>query len=161
MDDFGLAGKLFLPIAIVTAATLMPAVEPAPVIVEVSEWPEMPAPSIVVEVPEFPEIRPSVVNVAPASPVVVEEEVEVVKRVEVPVDREVIVEVPVEVRSCLVWSELPSWDLARALSVTRPGEAWSLNGDYYSGLVWQDSTPKPSESELIGGWLAALEAETC
>lgn len=161
MDDFGLAGKLFLLVAIVTAAAIMPKAEPAPVVVEVAEWPEMPAPSIVVEVPEFPEIRSGVVNVAPASPVVVEEEVEVEKRVSVPVDREVIVEVPVEVRSCLVWDELPSWDLARAVSVTRPGEAWSLNGDYYSGLVWQDSTPMPSEAELIGGWLADLEAQTC
>jgi hypothetical protein len=161
MDDFGLAGKLFLPVAIVTAATIMPTPEPAPVIVEMGEWPEVPAPSIVVEVPEFPEIKPTIVNVAPAEPVVIEEEVEVevAKRVEVPVDR--VVEVPVEVRTCLVWDELPSYDLAKALTVTRPGEAWSLNGDAYTGLVWMDVTPKPSESELIGGWLADIEANTC
>jgi hypothetical protein len=47
--------------------------------------------------------------------------------------------------------------LAKALSVTRPGEAWSLNGDSYAGLVWGDVTPKPTESELLGGWLADLE----
>ena len=57
MDDFGLAGKLFLPVAIVTAAFVMPKPEPAPVIVEIAEWPTMPAPVITVELPEFPELN--------------------------------------------------------------------------------------------------------
>jgi hypothetical protein len=161
VDDFGLAGKLFLPVAIVTAAFVMPRPEPAPVIVEIAEWPAMPAPVVTVEAPTFAEAKPTVVNVSPAEPVVVEETVEVekVQRVEVPVDRVVTVEVPV--RTCLVWDELPSYDLAKAITVTRPGEAWMLDGDSYNGLVWLDSTSKPSESELLGGWLADLEAETC
>jgi hypothetical protein len=161
VDDFGLAGKLFLPVAIVTAAFVMPRPEPAPVIVEIADWPAMPAPVVTVEAPTFPEAKPTVVNVSPAEPVVVEETVEVekVKRVEVLVDRVVTVEVPV--RTCLVWDELPSYDLAKAITVTRPGEAWILDGDSYRGLTWLDVTPKPSESELLGGWLADLEAETC
>jgi hypothetical protein len=161
LNDFGLAGKLFLPVAIVTAATVMPSPEPAPVIVEIAEWPVMPAPVVTVEAPAFPESKPTVVNVSPAEPVVVEEKVEVEKekRVNVPVDRVVTIEVPV--RTCLVWGELPDYDLARAITVTRPGEAWMLDGDSYRGLTWLDVTPKPSESELLGGWLANLEAETC
>jgi len=160
MGDYGVAGQLFLPAAIVTAAVLMPSPEPAPVIVEIAEWPHVEAPSIVVEVPAFPETKPTVVNVSPGEPFLVEETVEVEKRVEVPVDRVVTQTVEVEVRTCLVWDELPHYDLAKALSVTRPGEAWSLDGDSYSGLVWGDVTPKPTESELLGGWLADLE-EAC
>jgi hypothetical protein len=161
VNDYGLAGQLFFPVAIVTAAVLMPSPEPAPVIVEIADWPHVEAPSIVVEVPEFPEIKPTIVNVYPGEPFLVEETVEVEKRVNVPVDRVVTVEVPVEVRTCLVWDELPHYDLAKALSVTRPGEAWSLNGDSYAGLVWHDVTSKPTEAELLGGWLADLERETC
>lgn len=163
MYELGLAEKLFLPFAIVTAAVIMPKPEPTPVVVEIADWPAVAAPVITVEVPEFPEIKPTIVNVSPAEPVVVEEtiEVEVEKRVNVPVDRVVEVEKVVEVRTCLVWDELPHYDLAKAISVTRPGEAWSLNGDSYGGLVWHDITAKPSEAELLGGWLADLEAETC
>ena len=167
LDEYGLAGKLFLPAAIVTAAAIMPTAEPAPIVVEVADWPEYPTPEVTVDLPDFPEwptipqSPASNVTVQPAEPVVVEETVEVEKRVEVPVDREVIVEVPVEVRTCLVWDELPSWDLSRAISVTRPGESWSLSGDYYPGLVWHDSTPKPTETELIAGWIEWVEAETC
>ena len=163
MDDFGLAGKLFLPVAIVTAAFVMPKPEPVPVIVEIAEWPVMPAPTITVEAPEFPEIKPTVVNVTPAEPVIIEEtiEVEKTKQVEVPVREIVQVEVPVETRTCLLWDGLPSYDLAKAITVTRPGEAWMLDGDSYAGLIWLDNTVKPSESELLGGWLADLERETC
>jgi hypothetical protein len=160
MDDMGIAGKLFLPVAIVTAAFVMPTSEPAVIEVSVAEWPEMPAPVVNVEVPEFPELRASSVTVTPAAPVVME------KRVDVPgptrtvyEDREVIVERIVEVRTCVDFDALPSWDLSRAISAARPGESWSLSGDYYPGLVWHDSTPKPSEGEIIAGWLKALEAE--
>ncbi len=160
MDDLGLSGKLFLPAAIVAAALMMPKGEP--VVVQIQDWPEMPAPVVSVEAPSivFPETKPSVVNVSPAEPVVTE------KLVNVPgptttvfQDREVIVEQVVEVRTCLDFDELPSWDLARAVSMARPGESWSLSGDYYPGLNWLDSTPKPSEGEIIAGWLKALEAE--
>ena len=160
MDDFGWSGKLFLPLAIVTAAFVMPTPEPAVIEVSVAEWPEMPAPVVNVDVPEVSPVKPSSVVVQPAVPVIVE------KRVDVPgptvtVYEEVEVEVEriVEVRTCLNFDELPSWDLARAVSMARPGESWSLSGDYYPGLVWHDSTPKPSEREIIAGWLKALEAE--
>jgi hypothetical protein len=138
----------------------MPTPEPAVIEVSVAEWPEMPAPVVNVDVPEVSPVKPSSVVVQPAAPVVVE------KRVDVPgptvtVYEEVEVEVEriVEVRTCLNFDELPSWDLARAVSMARPGESWSLSGDYYPGLVWHDSTPKPSEREIIAGWLKALEAE--
>lgn len=159
MYELGLAEKLFLPVAIVTAAIVMPKPEPAPVIIEVAEWPTIPAPVVELTIPKF---EPTVVNVSPAEPVIIEEEVEVEGATKtVYVDKPVTVEKIVEVRTCLVWSELPHYDLAKALTVTRPGEAWSLNGDHYSGLVWGDVTEKPTESELLGGWLADLEAETC
>jgi hypothetical protein len=138
----------------------MPTPEPAVIEVSVAEWPEMPAPVVNVDVPEFPAVKGSSVVVQPGQPVVVE------KRVDVPgptvtVYEEVEVEVEriVEVRTCLNFDALPSWDLARAVSMARPGESWSLSGDYYPGLVWHDSTPKPSEGEIIAGWLKALEAE--
>ena len=156
LDD--LAGKLLLPIAIVTGALLLPG--PAPVVVEVGDWPVIPAPTVVVETPAivFPEAEASVVNVAPSVPVVVEKRVDVAgPTVTVFEDREVVVEVPVEVRTCLNFDELPYFDLARAVSVARPGESWSLSGDHYSGLSWLDSTPMPSMSEIIGGWLWSLE----
>ena len=160
MDDFGLSGKLFLPLAIVTAAFVMPTPEPAVIEVTIAEWPDMPAPVVTVEAPSlaFPEQKPIVLNVKPGEPVVSEKLVNVPGPVTtVFQDRDVIVEV--EVRTCLDFDVLPSWDLARAVSMTRPGESWSLSGDYYSGLNWLDSTPKPSEREIIGGWLKALEAE--
>ena len=160
MDDFGLSGKLFLPVAIVTAALMMP--RGAPVVVQIDEWPDIPAPVVTVEAPSFtlPDGKPVVLNVKPAEPVVTE------KLVDVPgpattvfQDREVIVERVVEVKTCVDFDALPSWDLARALTMARPGESWSLSGDYYPGLTWLDSTPKPSEGEIIAGWLKALEAE--
>jgi hypothetical protein len=163
MDDMGIAGKLFLPVAIVTAAFVMPTAEPAVIEVSVAEWPQIPAPVVNVEVPEFPEfpvVKPSTVTVQPAEPVIVE------KRVDVPgptrtVYEEVEVEVEkiVEVPACIDFDDLPYFDLPNAISVTRPGEAWSLSGDYYNGLSWSDSTTKPTFSEIVGGWLANLEAQ--
>ena len=29
------------------------------------------------------------------------------------------------------------------------GKAWCYNGDGYEGIAWTDSTPKPSEQELL------------
>ena len=154
------AGRLGLPIAIITAAMLWPRPEPAVITVEI---PELPAPVVTVEAPafpEWPEQKAPVVNVSPAEPVVVE------KRVDVPgptrtVYEEVEVEVEriVEVPACIDFDDLPYFDLPNAISVTRPGEAWSLSGDYYNGLTWSDSTTKPTFSEIVGGWLANLEAE--
>jgi hypothetical protein len=163
MDDMGLAGKLFLPVAIVTAAFVMPTPEPAVIELSVAEWPEMPAPVVNVDVPEFPElptVKPSTVTVQPAEPVIVEKQVDVpgptrtvYEEVEVEVER--IVEVP----ACIDFEDLPYFDLPNAISVTRPGEAWSLSGDYYNGLTWSDSTTKPTFSEIVGGWLSHQEEQ--
>lgn len=160
MDDLGLSGRIFLPVAIVAAALMMPKGEP--VVVQIDDWPEMPAPIVTVEAPKIslPESGGVVLNVKPAEPVVTEKLVNVAgpERV-IYEDREVIVERVVEVRTCVDFDALPSWDLARAVSMARPGESWSLSGDYYPGLNWLDSTSKPSEGEIIAGWLKALEAE--
>ena len=75
MDDTGLAGQLFLPVAIVAAALMMPKGEP--VVVQIDEWPELPAPTITVETPAtvIPESKPSVVNVKAGEPVLMEKRV--------------------------------------------------------------------------------------
>lgn len=39
-------------------------------------------------------------------------------------------------------------DYALILSVNYAGKAWTLNGDSYAGLDWQDSSPKPTQAEL-------------
>jgi hypothetical protein len=42
------------------------------------------------------------------------------------------------------------YDLTAALISLRPGAAWSMNGDNYSGLNWLDvSQTKPTEQECI------------
>lgn len=38
--------------------------------------------------------------------------------------------------------------IVEALISLRPGENWSLNGDSYDDLVWNDSTTKPSRKEV-------------
>ena len=44
------------------------------------------------------------------------------------------------------------YQLSDALSILRPGETYTIRGsnseETYSGLEWQDSTNKPTESEL-------------
>ena len=161
MEDLGIASKLFLPVAIVTAAFIMPTPDPAVIELSVAEWPEMPAPVVNVNAPEFPglpEAKPSTVTVTPATPVLVEKRVEVPgPTVTVYEDREVIVDRIVEVSACIDFTDLPYFDLANAVSVTRPGEGWSLSGDYYNGLNWLADTPKPTFTEIVGGWLTHLE----
>ena len=163
MDDLGIDGKLFLPVAIITAAFVMPTPEPAVIELSVAEWPEMPAPVVNVDVPGLPglpEIKPSTVTVKPAEPVIVEKRVDVPgPTVTVYEDREVIVDRMVEVPACIDFTALPYFDLASAVSVTRPGEGWSLSGDYYNGLNWLADTPKPTFTEIVGGWLTHLEAQ--
>lgn len=43
-------------------------------------------------------------------------------------------------------------DLTKCLMYFRPGEQWTLNGDFYDGLVWLDNTPKPTQEELESVW---------
>ena len=49
-------------------------------------------------------------------------------------------------------------DIATCLDKIRPGEQWSLDGTTYDGLVWHDSTPKPTLAEIEAAW-AGVEAE--
>ena len=154
-------GKVALPISIISAALIWPRTEPAPVIVE---FPETPAPVITVEIPEFPplpelpETKAPIVTVNPSQPIIAEKVIEV-PGATVYEDREVIVERIVEVPACLDYAALPYFDLANAISVTRPGEGWSLSGDYYNGLNWLADTPKPTFTEILGGWLESLEEQ--
>ena len=51
------------------------------------------------------------------------------------------------------------YDLPAALISLRPGAAWSLNGDDYSGLVWSDAIQfKPSYEECVAE-MARLKAD--
>lgn len=160
MEDLGWPAKLFLPVAIVTAAFVMPTPDPAVIELSVAEWPEMPAPVVNVAAPVIPEGKASTVVVKPAEPVVIEKRVDVPgPTVTVYEDREVIVDRVVEVPACIDFADLPYFDLASAVSVARPGEGWSLSGDYYNGLNWLADTPKPTFTEILGGWLGALEAD--
>ena len=51
------------------------------------------------------------------------------------------------------------YDLSAALISLRPGAAWSLNGDDYSGLNWIDSIQsKPTYEECVAE-MARLKAD--
>ena len=51
------------------------------------------------------------------------------------------------------------YDLTAALVSLRPGAAWSLNGDVYSGLNWLDTEQtRPTESECVAE-MARLKAD--
>ena len=51
------------------------------------------------------------------------------------------------------------YDLTAALVSLRPGAAWSLNGDDYSGLVWLDVVQsKPTYEECVAE-MARLKAD--
>lgn len=43
-------------------------------------------------------------------------------------------------------------DIARTLNALRPGAVWSLNGNTYAGLDWQDVSPMPTLSEITAAW---------
>ena len=43
-------------------------------------------------------------------------------------------------------------DYAVVLSSIRPGTAWTLVGDDYSGLTWLDDSPKPTKKTLDDAW---------
>jgi hypothetical protein len=46
--------------------------------------------------------------------------------------------------------------IPNVLGKHRPNEQWSLNGDTYEGLVWLDSTPKPTIEE-IDEWIESYK----
>tara|TARA_B100001093_G_C26511009_1_gene877505 strand:+ start:399 stop:773 length:375 start_codon:yes stop_codon:yes gene_type:complete len=49
-------------------------------------------------------------------------------------------------------------DIASALVALKPGALWTLRGDTYSGLDWQDSSQtKPTETEITNK-ITALDA---
>ena len=43
-------------------------------------------------------------------------------------------------------------DYAKVLDTFYKGAEWSLNGDTYDGLVWLDTSPKPTQTELDELW---------
>jgi len=43
-------------------------------------------------------------------------------------------------------------DYTAILSANYPGKQWAMNGDEYEGLVWLDSTPKPTQADLDAQW---------
>jgi hypothetical protein len=43
-------------------------------------------------------------------------------------------------------------DYPAILSANYAGKQWAMNGDEYEGLVWLDSTPKPTQAELDAQW---------
>jgi hypothetical protein len=38
------------------------------------------------------------------------------------------------------------------LSINYVGKQWTLNGNSYDGLIWLDSSPKPTQAELDALW---------
>ena len=43
-------------------------------------------------------------------------------------------------------------DYTQILTTNYAGKQWTLNGDYYDGLDWLDSSPKPTQAELDALW---------
>ena len=43
-------------------------------------------------------------------------------------------------------------DYPAVLAAIRPGAAWTLDGDEYSGLTWLDDSPKPTKKTLDDAW---------
>ena len=46
-------------------------------------------------------------------------------------------------------------DIPAVLGVIRPHAQWSLNGEDYEGLVWNDASPQPTLAEIEAAWPAA------
>ena len=51
-------------------------------------------------------------------------------------------------------------DYPSILTLNYPDTLWSLNGDFYDGLVWLDPTPKPTQEELDALWIPTQEANS-
>jgi hypothetical protein len=45
-------------------------------------------------------------------------------------------------------------DYAAILTANYPDAQWTLDGDTYDGLIWLDSTPKPTQAALDALWPA-------
>jgi len=45
-------------------------------------------------------------------------------------------------------------DYSKILTANYASAQWSLAGDSYEGLIWLDSTPKPTQAELDAQWPA-------
>lgn len=45
-------------------------------------------------------------------------------------------------------------DISKALLYSRPGEAWSLNGDTIDGLTWLSDTKPPTKAEIDAAWIS-------
>jgi hypothetical protein len=43
-------------------------------------------------------------------------------------------------------------DIALILTHNYPGTSWSIIGDSYEGLEWNEESPKPTEEELESQW---------
>ena len=43
-------------------------------------------------------------------------------------------------------------DYTAILSANYKGALWNMSGDTYDGLVWLDSTPKPTQAALDAAW---------
>jgi hypothetical protein len=54
-----------------------------------------------------------------------------------------------------------SVDYAAVLTANYSGAIWSLNGDTYDGLDWQDDSPKPTQAELDAAWPQVDYANQC
>jgi hypothetical protein len=50
-------------------------------------------------------------------------------------------------------------DISTVLTLRFPGCLWTLNGDEYSGLEWQDDSKKPTEAQLEALW-PTVQTET-
>ena len=151
-----------LPAAIIIAAFLMKPIAPEPIVLAV-DLSEVEMPASAVTITQEPsvihvEMQPATANQAPARPMTVVVEPSPVLPPEV-IYEERIVEVTrtVEVPACLDYGNLPDFNLPNALGAAFPGAQWSLSGDQYSGLVWHDDTPKPTFTQILGGWLTYLE----
>jgi hypothetical protein len=49
-------------------------------------------------------------------------------------------------------------DYSLILSTNYPGKQWFLDGGFYDGLTWLDSSPKPTQEELDALWIPTQEA---
>lgn len=45
--------------------------------------------------------------------------------------------------------------IAEAISALRPGAQWSLNGEAYAGLIWNDQQQQQPTQDEITAWIAA------